>query len=60
MLSTGDMINLLSKTSDDECYQNHNDDEDFGKVLEGCKSESMSNNKIRCSDGKERVFSFEE
>lgn len=60
MLASYDMLDLLSKINDDEPYQNHNDDEDFGKVLEECQDDKLTGHKLRCSDGKERVFSFED
>lgn len=58
-MASNAMLDLLLKTSNNESYQNHNDDDDFGEVLEGCKDEHLIGKKIRCSDGKERVFSFE-
>lgn len=59
MLAANDMLEALTKTTACESYQNHNDDADFGDVLDICQDNSLTGNKIRCSDGQERVFSFD-
>lgn len=60
MLIAKNMLGALSDETDIDEYKNNNDDFDFGKVLEFCSSNPVhSGHKLRCSDGQERIFSFD-
>lgn len=56
MLAAKNMISSLEK---EENYTNHNDDCDFGVVLESYDNNTVHRHKFRYSDGKEEEFSFD-
>lgn len=58
MLAAENMLQSLM-TEEKKNHKNSNDDRDFGKVLEFCGSDSVSEHKIRYSDGEEKFFSFD-
>ncbi len=61
MLAEKELLDSLLVEDNLEGYKDCNDDHDFGNVLEsyGCGGTKTHGRKIRYSDGKERVFSFD-
>lgn len=59
MLAAGNMLEALSNDEESKVHKNHNDDHDFGDVLEFCSGETEHKNKLRYPDGKEEFFSFD-
>lgn len=61
MLAAESMLKSLESFNEDqiENYQNHNDDHDFGIVLEFCGADTVPQHKFRYADGTEEVFSFD-
>lgn len=61
MWVTKNFLDAMAREDETENYTDSNNDHDFGKVLEFCKSaEPVKERKIRYSDGTERNFSFED
>lgn len=59
MLAANNLLESLARNDETENYTDSNDDYDFGKVLGLYKTtDSVSERKIRYSDGQERPFSF--
>lgn len=61
MLAAGNMLNALESLNENqmEDCQNHNDDYDFGKVLEFYGGDATPRHKFRYVDGTEEFFSFD-
>lgn len=60
MLAAKGMLESLSGTDNRNKYEDHNDDYDFGAVLEFCSDGTDVSRKIRCADGQEASFSFDD
>ncbi|MCM1065266.1 MAG: hypothetical protein NC420_12545 [Eubacterium sp.] len=60
MLAAENMLNALASEDREENHQDHNDDHDFGAVLEFCGNGVGQQHKFRYSDGREEFFSFDE
>ena len=60
MLAAEGMLRSLSGDDKPKGYKNHNNDCDFGEVLQYCSDDTVHNRKIMCSDGCERSFSFDD
>ncbi len=60
MLAMNELLKAFSEEDVDENYKNDNDDYDLGKVLEFCGGDTFSKHEIMYSDGKKRIFSFED
>lgn len=50
---------MLKAISNDDEVENHNNDHDFGIVLEAFGGDIIHQHKLRYSDGKEEDFSFD-
>lgn len=59
MLATEGMRRALSGEDKPKDYKNYNNDHDFGKVLQYGGVDVIQNRTLRCSDGQERNFSFD-
>ena len=54
-----EMMKALLEENSVERYTDSNDDVDFSKVLEFYGEPTYKQRKLRCSDGTERTFSFD-
>lgn len=59
MLATEGMMKSLLGEDMSKDYKDYNNDHDFGKVLQYCNESDVPNRKLRCPDGQERCFSFD-
>lgn len=59
MLASEGLLKYLSGEDKPEDYKDYNNDHDFGKVLQYCSDDIVHDRKLRCSDGIERNFSFD-
>ncbi|MCM1112701.1 MAG: hypothetical protein NC399_05550 [Muribaculum sp.] len=61
MLAAENMLNALASLDENQARdcQNHNDDYDFGMVLEFCGGGTVPRHKFRYADGTEEFFSFD-
>lgn len=60
MLEASGLLEALSRSENSEPYITGREDHDLGEVLEFCfGGEAPKKHKLRCSDGTEREFSFD-
>lgn len=61
MLQAKNLLDALVEKDTSDVY-NQNNDFDFGEVLKFCNSgqQKTQGQKLRCSDGLERTFSFDD
>lgn len=60
MLAAEGMLKALSGEDMSKEYKDNNNDYDFGRVLQYCNNKTLHSHKLRCPDGQERNFSFDD
>lgn len=56
MLAAENLLKILEDSNNEMKYPSN--DYNFGKVMEFCNNDNVSECKLKCSDGQEREFSF--